>query len=65
MQAQLAKASVAEKKQIQQDINEFTKDQLKPAKAKLAKDTQTLEVCRAGSTAAAHGFQPTPDTATR
>jgi hypothetical protein len=42
MKSQLAKAPVSEKKKIQQDIDDFTKEQLNPAKAKLAKDTQAL-----------------------
>jgi hypothetical protein len=49
LQAELAKAPVAEKKAIEQDIRDFTKNEIAPAKAKLVRDTQALEACRAGS----------------
>jgi hypothetical protein len=53
LKKELAQAPASEKKEIEQDILEFTKTELNPAKAKLAKDTQALAACRAGSVAAA------------
>jgi hypothetical protein len=53
MKKELAQAPASEKKEIEQDILEFTKTELNPAKSKLAKDTQALNACRAGSVAAA------------
>jgi hypothetical protein len=53
MKKELAQAPPAEKKAIEQDILEFVKTEVTPAKAKLTRDTQALERCRAGSAAAA------------
>ena len=53
MKKELAQAPASEKKEIEQDILEFTKTELSPAKAKLAKDEQALAACRAGSAALA------------
>jgi hypothetical protein len=53
MKKELAQAPASEKKEIEQDILEFTKTELNPAKAKLSKDTAALNACRAGSVAAA------------
>jgi hypothetical protein len=53
MKKELAQAPASEKKEIEQDILEFTKTELNPAKAKLAKDEQALQACRAGAGVAA------------
>lgn len=53
LKKELATAPVSEKKAIEQDIREFMATELNPAKAKLAKDTQALNACRAGSVVAA------------
>jgi hypothetical protein len=53
MKKELAQAPASEKKEIEQDILEFTKTELNPAKAKLSKDTQALNACRAGAVAVA------------
>jgi hypothetical protein len=53
MKKELAQAPPSEKKAIEQDILEFSKEELSPAKAKLARDEQALAACRAGSVAAA------------
>jgi hypothetical protein len=44
-----ARAPVNEKPGILEDIREFEKDEIAPAKAKLAADTRLLERCRAGA----------------
>ena len=53
LKKELAQAPPSEKKAIEQDILEFSKEELSPAKAKLARDEQALAACRAGSGAAA------------
>ena len=53
LKKQLARAPVSEKKEIEQEIRDFTTEQLNPAKAKLARDTQALATCRAGTAVAA------------
>ena len=50
LRKELAQAPVSEKKEIEQDIMDFTTNELNPAKAKLARDTQALNLCRAGAT---------------
>ena len=47
MKTDMARAPASEKKQMQKDIDDFNKEQLNPANAKLAKDTKALEACRA------------------
>jgi hypothetical protein len=49
MKKDLASAPPTEKKGIEQDILDFTKNEIAPAKAKLARDTQALKICRAGA----------------
>jgi hypothetical protein len=52
LKRELAQAPAAEKPGIEQDIKDFQKNELNPAKARLAKDTQALNECRAASSAA-------------
>lgn len=52
MQKQLAQAPASEKKGIEQDIMDFKKNDLNPAKAKLTRDTAALNACRASSAVA-------------
>jgi hypothetical protein len=52
MKKELAQAPASQKKEIEQDILEFTKTELSPAKVKLTRDEQALAACRARSVAA-------------
>ncbi len=52
MKKELAQAPASQKKEIEQDILEFTKTELSPAKVMLAQDEQALAACRARSVAA-------------
>jgi hypothetical protein len=46
LKTELARAPANQKKEIEQEILDFTKNQLTPAKNKLAKDTAALVACR-------------------
>ena len=52
LKTELAKAPVAEKKEIEQEIRDFQKEQLNPAEASLAAATRALAACGAGSSVA-------------
>jgi hypothetical protein len=51
MKKELAQAPPPEKKAIEQDILDFGKNEIAPAKAKLTRDKQALAACRAAQTA--------------
>jgi hypothetical protein len=51
LKEELAKAPFNQKKEIEQEILDFTKNQLTPAKNKLAKDTKAYEACLKASKA--------------
>jgi len=57
MKKEFAQAPPSEKPGILEDIKEFTKNELTPAEAKLARDTRALNACRAASGVAARKGQ--------